>query len=554
MKCIALVTIFLISSTSFAFFGSNNVKPYVHINIEPYSIVYEGDIINCSISNAKIKYWKIENGSKHLTFHGNNVLLFDPEPTPLDKEYVNLTVYAENEYGVSFHTIPLKIKRIYFGDIHWHTVISDGQNDIDTMYQNAIKDNYLDFASCTDHAELIDGINTKFGGVPWWDFIKTIMDKIFGRSEWQLIKEKANEYYMPGKFTTLLAFEWTAAQWSMGGKKFSPNGWEDVGHINFYYRDVYPDAPEYSDLQKLNYDEIFKAMAEEWDKGHLNIAFPHHPQGKICWNFLGRKIPMSFTTNWSFLANGMKNKEARDKILRGGEVYSRWGNAIGQYYTPGIPWLWGYNEENFYNQTDAWMENALWEWSKLKGEKFVMIASSDTHEIDRPGSASREGNPSGLVAVYAVHNTRHEIWDALNECDAYALQLQKLRALAKFDGQIAYGRWINCSKPLKVQITAYSTFPGIDHGNKSMCPHGYSPDKLNYIITDIWLVKKDREKGKPWCKVIGHATPNKNIAVIDFQDNDVMPDDFYWIAIKQMNEEGEEYMAFLGPIFINNVI
>lgn len=537
-------------------------SPNVIINIEPYELVYEGDIIDCNITGDPIlKYWQINDNYAHTTFYGDDPVLFDPEPTPLEDTYVNLTVYAENEYGHDSDTVKIKLKRIFFGDLHWHTTFSDGNFDIDTMYLNTIKDNYLDFAACTDHGELLDGFNTlfhaypRFGGVPWWDFIKSIFNKIRGYSEWQTLKDKAIEYYNPGNFSTFIGFEWTAAQWSPGGNKWSPNTWEDVGHINFYYKDIYQDAPEFSDLQKLNYNMIFQAMTDEWNKGHLNIGYPHHPQGKASW--------ISFTTNWTFLADGMQKTNQRNNILRGVELYSRWGTSIGQYYTPGLTCLWPYKEAQFYNQTDAWVENALWEWSKnsMKGKRFGFIASSDTHDYNRSGSAlfndSHLAGPSGLVAVYAIHNTRGEIWDAMNNCTNYGTQLLKIRANARFDGKIAYGRWINCSSPLTITITAHSTFPGNDSSEKSMCPHGYSPDELDYPISDIWLIKKDNDLGRPWCKVIGHTSPNAKNSVVTFNDSNVKTNDFYWIAIMQKGEmlspDNNKYMTFLGPVFIDQV-
>jgi hypothetical protein len=423
------------------------------------------------------------------------------------------------------------------------------------MYSNAIQDNYIDFTSCTDHGELIDGFNTKFGFVPKNDWIKTIIQKIFRISEWKQIKEKAKEYYIPGKFTTLLGFEWTAAQWSIGGKENTSNGWEDVGHINFYYKDIYPNAKEYADWQRIDYDNIFRAMSKEWEKGHLNIGYPHHPQGRASW--------ASFTTNFTYLADGMKNIDYRNKILRGAEIYSRWGTSIGQFFTPKLPWLWSYPEDQFYNQSDAWIENACWEWSNdnMKNQRFTFIASSDTHDYNRPASAlfnkSHLGNPSGLIAVYAVHNTRDEIWDAMNNCSCYALQLLKIRANVKVDGKIVYGGWINCSSPLNITVTARSTFSGIDSSGKNMCPHGFNEDELNYPINEIWIVKKDNMKGRPWCKVVEHFISNEDITVVHFSDSEVQPNDFYWIAIKQYGEMlvpgKNEYMAFLGPFFIDNV-
>jgi hypothetical protein len=424
------------------------------------------------------------------------------------------------------------------------------------MYQNAIKDNYLGFTACTDHSETIDAYTySKNKHRPKWDLIRTILQRIFRYSEWQDIKDKAVKYYDPGKFTTLVGFEWSASTKSPGGWRISPNGWEDVGHINFYYRDVYPEAAKYSYKQKLNYNMIFEAMAKEYDKGHLNFGMPHHPQAGA-----GRSI---YATNWTFLANKLKKPENRDKILIGVEVNSRWGTSVGHHYTPDLPWHWPQREDWVIDEANLWVENAFWEWSKegFEGRKFAMMASSDTHTINRPGSATDNdgGRPaiSGLVAAYATHNTREEIWDAMYDCDMYATQLLKIRANVRFDGQMALGKWINCSYPLNITITAQSTFRGEDSSDKSMSPYGYSDEQLDNPIQDIWLIKKDRGKGRPWCKIINHTTPNSNTAVVNFQDYDVQPNDFYWVAIRQKGQELEpgksEYMAFIGPVFIDNI-
>jgi hypothetical protein len=65
----------------------------------------------------------------------------------------------------------------------------------------------------------------------------------------------------------------------------------------------------------------------------------------------------------------------------------------------------------------------MWEYSSsdMKYKKFAMIASSDTHRERRLGSAETvkytvHNNPSCLIATYTIHNNRHEIWDAMNNC------------------------------------------------------------------------------------------------------------------------------------------
>ena len=82
---------------------------------------------------------------------------------------------------------------------------------------------------------------------------------------------------------------------------------------------------------------------------------------------------------------------------------------------------------------------------------------------------------------------------------------------------------------------------------------------LDFPISDIWIIKKDRVRGRPWCQVINHVTPDNNLTVVYFEDNDVQPNDFYWVVIKQKGQvlnsnDNNEYMAFLGPFFIEKMV
>ena len=515
--------------------------PKVKININPCTIVYEGDIIECNITgNPLIKYWFINNQSFHTTFYGDNPIIFDPEPTPLDTNYVNLTVYVENNYGNASDTIQVIIKRIYFGDIHWHTFLSDGYYPLELMYNNAKKDNYLDFACPTDHT--FNYFNRKFL-IPY---------------TWQRTKNLVNKHYIPGDFTTFLAYEYSSTQIRINNIDFP--SWIDRGHINFYYKNVYQDALAYSRIKTYTFNNIFKSMSDEWDKGNKNICFFHHPLAGGLW-----PLNRSFSINWTNFLNKIEKREFRDvalKIFRGVEFYSRWGTAIGKYSN--IPIHWNYSSVTIDDNQDCWVENALWEWSEniyTKNFPFILLASSDTHGLGRPGSARIniwKKNPSGIIAAYSIHNTRDEIWDSMNNCSIYGSQLLKIRANVRFNGQMVLGQWINCSSNLTIRITAQSTFPGNDCSGKNMCPDGYSSNELCYNISDIWLIKKDRQKGRPWCKIISHVIPNDNLAVFTFVDDDVHPNDFYFIVIRQKGQElqpkEDAYMAIIGPVFIKDVV
>ena len=534
--------------------------PTVIINIEPDSVIFEGDVINCTITgNPTIKYWAINNQKQHTTFYNNNPVIFDPEPTPLDSDNVTLTVYVENEFGSNSDSVVVNIKRLYFGDIHGHSEFSDGKYLLDIIYENTINDNYLDFASITDHGFMIPLYKPNL-------FLRLLKYLLLWGGPWERIKELNNLYYTPGKFTTILGFEWAASDFFPGGYKKSANGNDDVSHINFYYREVYENSNKYSPLRVHTYDDILKAMAEENEKGHQNIGYLHHPLGKAYGIVTNNRrfIPLNYTVNWDFLVNDIQQKTNRNKIIRGVETYSTWGTAIGNFSNLPIPWPYnpdeGLNMLCYSGYSGAWVENSFWEISenKLKEMSFALIASSDFHGKDRFGSAIVDkGKPSGLIAAYSTHNTRGEIWDSMNNGSVYAIHTLKIRANVRFDGQMALGKWISCTDPLNIRISAMSPFHGEDCGGKTMCPYSYSTDELNKTIQDIWLLKKDSDRGKPWIKIIGHVNPDKNMVVVEFEDSEVKENDFYFVAIRYKGQEltsgQDEYMAYLGPVFIDNV-
>lgn len=81
----------------------------------------------------------------------------------------------------------------FVGEMHGHTVLSDGHVDIDTYFKNLRDVAKLDFAALSDHDH--GGVGTP----ALWEGGK--------ESKWELIKSKVREYREDGKFTTILAYE-----------------------------------------------------------------------------------------------------------------------------------------------------------------------------------------------------------------------------------------------------------------------------------------------------------------------------------------------------------
>ncbi|KPJ62047.1 MAG: hypothetical protein AMS15_05215 [Planctomycetes bacterium DG_23] len=156
-------------------------------------------------------------------------------------------------------------KRIYFGEIHPHTYLSDGSGTPEEALRWARDARGLDFSALADHwrKSLAQNPKTKE------EYLKTI-----------------NAFNEPGRFVTLVGYEWTT--WSSHGDKC------------VYFRGpdgpfLAPDDPETDDPQKL-----WKAL-----KGVAALTIPHHPMAG------GR-------TDW-----GYKNDEFERLV----EIFSWWGCA-----------------------------------------------------------------------------------------------------------------------------------------------------------------------------------------------------------------------------------
>ena len=87
---------------------------------------------------------------------------------------------------------------------------------------------------------------------------------VYLRSAWERHKEAMNRHYEPGKFTTLIAFEWT----SMPGNQNL--------HRNVFFRDdVGPDMP-FSSFDSDRPEDLWTYLEVQRAAGHETFAIPHN--------------------------------------------------------------------------------------------------------------------------------------------------------------------------------------------------------------------------------------------------------------------------------------
>jgi len=209
-----------------------------------------------------------------VSFDSSNrgIVTFDAQ---LSSEGVHTVSAVDEANALMARSNPVDVKpdnrfSLYFGGIHAHSELSDGRGNTDEYYTYARDVQGLDFASFTDHCE------------PWLVYLTppgTQAGKVIDATE---------RYYEPGKFATVLAYEWESG--------------DRHGHKNVYFRHNKKDtqflgyhSPETSDPGKMF----------EYYRDKEAIVIPHHVK------FNGR-------TDWSF---------RDDEVQRLVEICSLWGNG-----------------------------------------------------------------------------------------------------------------------------------------------------------------------------------------------------------------------------------
>jgi len=244
--------------------------------------------------------------------------------------------------------------RIYWGDVHGHTSLSDGKGSLDDYFTHARDVAKLDFVIVTDH---------DFGSGPPWRMPK---------EKWQLTQNKADEYTVNGKFVAIAGYEWTsqAKYWTPAEPLFK-------GPPKLYnHKDVYfPSRVDYLFSAKDAAYNSPNLLAEVVLK-HGGLVHNNHPFGE------------ESRDQWDYapvFESVIVNSEMGTDVMR----YN------GKEYKPG----WEKNVREFLNL----------------GRKTGFVAGTDTYEgktAARTGVLARELIRSAIFEAlrhrrnYAVSNAR----------------------------------------------------------------------------------------------------------------------------------------------------
>ena len=270
-------------------------------------------------------------------------------------------------------------KRLFWGDLHSHTYLSDGSGSPEEAYTFARDVALLDYAALTDHAELMPtiGDSTLFNAFD--NYIAT-----------------TNRFNADGTFTTLVGMEYTpmVAFWR---DYLSP------AHINVYFEG--DSMPYFSSFDQLNLDELIE-----------------HIQQNTNDNFVG----------WTH--HGTRNSQPSDFAYYNEDV----NTMLEIYSCHGCTEVIG--EDNLYTEIGEVTEPGYSVRDALKmGQKYGIMAGSDGHD-GRTGhailhtearvlnqypytlAAYQYGVPyqGGLTGVYISSLTRQNLFNSLKTRSGYA--------------------------------------------------------------------------------------------------------------------------------------
>jgi hypothetical protein len=259
---------------------------------------------------------------------------------------------ASGPFGLEGESNPIEISaeapRVLWADLHGHSALSDGTGLADDYFEYARDVAALDVVALSDHDH--------------WGILPLDANPDL----WRQIRDATRRFHEPGRFVTLLAYEWTS--WVHGHRHVLY--FDDEGEI---YSSI---APEYeSPLQ------LWKAL-----EGRRALTVAHHSAGG------------PIATNWEIPPD--PRFEPVTEIV----------SVHGSSEAPDSPTpIYAPVAGNF-------VRDAL-----ARGYRFGFVGSGDSHD-GHPGLAHLAGGPGygGVAAILSEERTRDAVLAALRERRVYA--------------------------------------------------------------------------------------------------------------------------------------
>jgi hypothetical protein len=334
----------------------------------------------------------------------------------------------------------------------------------------------LDFVAITDHAEYLGEMYTaQVEGAPGYDnpklvelrslddfedqeswFLKYVVSNNRSgapqhtdfypgddalRSGWKVMVDAVERHYVPGTFTTIPAFEWSAA----------PKGANM--HRNVFFRDTKVPSLPISAVDTSDEEELWEWLAEQEQAGSTLFAIPHNSNASKGFMF----EPLD-NKDQNLSADYARTRAKWEPLI---EMMQIKGNSeVNRKLWPADEFADFENGDSIQNYSDRVFEKKDFvRWAVVKGlhydktlgenpYKLGFVGGTDNHnglpsdvtEANYVGShggadgsvarrrdkdiagwiMGKDSNPGALTGVWATKNTRGAIFDAMKARETFA--------------------------------------------------------------------------------------------------------------------------------------
>jgi len=469
------------------------------------------------------------------------------------------------------------LNNVYFGEQHLHTANSPDafamgvRNTPDDAYNfakgKAVKKNTTgkmvqkktpyDWCAVTDHAEYL-GImplivekgnpmqKTPIGkeilsGDPKKsaDAFQKIMNSVAGQnpipymsdpkvaaSVWEKQKATTNKHNEPGKFTTLIAFEWT-----------SQAMYENMHH-NVFFRDDKGPNTVFSSLDSIKREDLWTYQEVQRKEGHENFSIPHNANVSNGLMYAPTMSDGNFINKqWAERSNRntvateiIQTKGASEThpalspndefagfetsykhLLGSGGVVSRVNNGyVRRALTDGVGFQemlganpWKYGIVSGADSHDAFSDNEEFNYEGVHGNTDMTPKIRLHSGTTVAGEPPKNFGTPGTTAVWAPENTRTAIFDAIKRKETYGTSGTFIRL--RFFGGWSYPT--DLVKDKNFVEKAYKE--GVPMGQDLPKKSGQTPTFAVWALKDpesgnldrIQIIKGWYKNGHPWEKV-----------------------------------------------------
>ena len=282
--------------------------------------------------------------------------------------------------------------KLYWGDLHWHSKLSDGLTHPREGYSYARKVTGLDFTALTDHDTLLDP-----------------------RGYWSLACELAEEYYEPDEFVTFCSYEWTSL--SALGRGY--------GHKNVYYLDNGEPLLTCTDEATEDPDGLWQNLT-----GKNAFTIPHHPADG------SRSV-----VDWSYFHENLQPLA---------EIYQGAGNS--EYYGAEPPYADSSKGEPGHYIQDALASGQKIGFVASTDSHYTLPGGND---ILSDYLGHRHALPA-LTAVYAPSLTRTSVMNQMSKRHTYATTGKRIILRFIINKEVIMGDELTTAEPPSLAVMIIS--------------------------------------------------------------------------------------------------